>query len=949
MLAVLIAALAVAPAGAQGATPPLALCTLGTPPPAYWNPMAALLSAGVGTVTAQQLGPFVTPGTGTLATPATAAWAACDGETLYVRVECTDPDLAGLLAPELPRDSEQMWQQDAVEVFVAPSDPTKEYFHLVVSAANGLYDARVPGDVNKRDPSWDSKAVTEVTKEQALWACTIRLPLASLGATPQLGDRWRLNVCREYRGGNAVMSWAALQGGFHEPQAFGTLVFAPQVPVLQTEMSAPFVGRNRATVTLALHVKAEAFVQVSQQTGTGISRLGPDGEYTIPDEGSGTAQLEVRDAHGVVVARSPAVAFSAPPLAPSSGQVTAWLDGVRKVYANLLRRGRAGAALTDALRAAETDVQSLAAWVDGAPRRRAARNAVAWPQKGEACRMLTSTVARLATITRALDAAQGEGAPAFVLGTETSLRKLHPTDWDFTAGEPLRLAAARRESESAQVVVAPMALGERAAPPVRVATAQCSDLVAAGGARLASGAVRIDRVGYVTTRQPVYPIDYVGEWPDPLMPLEPFTVEPGRIQPLWVTVTVPAEQAAGEYRGTLTVTDGAGATAKLPVELTVWDFALPLRGRLKTAISTGYGDIAAWYGWTEGSIPVEFRHRLYDLMLSHRLNPCCIYSGNMWPPIEDLDYCVARGLNSACMKCTGSANPQEIAEVRERLAALRARGLEDGAYIYGFDEAQPATWPDVKKVWQAWKDAIPGVKIAGTYPPNDVLNPVVDIWVPLTPWYDGEGAKDIAAARRAEGDEMWFYVCCGPGKPFQNWFIDFPSTDHRGLFWATYKYGITGFLYYQTTMWASNMHTKPAADWEVDHEDPAALAAIEAGKRWPEVPWNTFTFSRFNGDGLLVYPGPHETPLSTVRLENIRDGIEDYEMLCVLANLAKDLPVLGKPSALGRRAQELLAVNPDLTTDLTHYTTDPKVIEGERAKVAACILEVQEAVGRARP
>ena len=39
------------------------------------------------------------------------------------------------------------------------------------------------------------------------------------------------------------------------------------------------------------------------------------------------------------------------------------------------------------------------------------------------------------------------------------------------------------------------------------------------------------------------------------------------------------------------------------------------------------------------------------------------------------------------------------------------------------------------------------------------------------------------------------------------------------------------------------------------HNDPAALAAIAEGERWPEVPWNAHTFYDYNGDGQLLYPG----------------------------------------------------------------------------------------------
>ena len=45
-----------------------------------------------------------------------------------------------------------------------------------------------------------------------------------------------------------------------------------------------------------------------------------------------------------------------------------------------------------------------------------------------------------------------------------------------------------------------------------------------------------------------------------------------------------------------------------------------------------------------------------------------------------------------------------------------------------------------------------------------------------------------------------------------NFFIDYPATDHRTLFWAAYKYGVTGFFYYEVAMWASNMLTQDIGD-----------------------------------------------------------------------------------------------------------------------------------------
>ena len=54
---------------------------------------------------------------------------------------------------------------------------------------------------------------------------------------------------------------------------------------------------------------------------------------------------------------------------------------------------------------------------------------------------------------------------------------------------------------------------------------------------------------------------------------------------------------------------------------------------------------------------------------------------------------------------------------------------------------------------------------------------------------------------------------------------------------------------------------------------------LREGKRWPNIPWLTYSFYNFNGDGQLFYPGKNQNELwPTIRLINTRDGIEDYEI-----------------------------------------------------------------------
>ena len=62
-----------------------------------------------------------------------------------------------------------------------------------------------------------------------------------------------------------------------------------------------------------------------------------------------------------------------------------------------------------------------------------------------------------------------------------------------------------------------------------------------------------------------------------------------------------------------------------------------------------------------------------------------------------------------------------------------------------------------------------------------------------------------------------------------------------------------------------------------------------------------------NGDGYLLYPGPlvgHPDPVSSVRLEQAREGGEDYEYLHLLRSLIAKAKAAGKDTAQAEQAME---------------------------------------------
>ena len=131
--------------------------------------------------------------------------------------------------------------------------------------------------------------------------------------------------------------------------------------------------------------------------------------------------------------------------------------------------------------------------------------------------------------------------------------------------------------------------------------------------------------------------------------------------------------------------------------------------------------------------------------------------------------------------------------------------------------------------------------------------------VKLDPTF-GEFA-DRMSGLQTRGDELWSYVACEPkwDAPYQNILLFNDGTEARTLFWTNYMLGQTGFLY-----------------WREDY-----YSAVEADTSAMRNP-----FSKTGpGDGILVYPGAiygQLDPIPSIRFINMRDGIEDYQLLTML-------------------------------------------------------------------
>lgn len=112
-----------------------------------------------------------------------------------------------------------------------------------------------------------------------------------------------------------------------------------------------------------------------------------------------------------------------------------------------------------------------------------------------------------------------------------------------------------------------------------------------------------------------------------------------------------------------------------------------------------------------------------------------------------------------------------------------------------------------------------------------------------------------------------------PTNPYPTYHIDDNLAGARIINWMMMDYGIEGNLYWSVNIYAAY---------------DKALRSYVYRDQWN----NPQAYPEINGDGYLVYPGTkygYAGPIPTIRLEAIRDGLEDYESLYLLKNLSEDL------------------------------------------------------------
>lgn len=539
--------------------------------------------------------------------------------------------------------------------------------------------------------------------------------------------------------------------------------------------------------------------------------------------------------------------------------------------------------------------------------------------------------------TRIAEMTGDQGAP-FLLIAELPTVKVMPDRAPIAGrpGSPVDIALARGEAEAGQVIIAPL---DRSLEHVRV---RLTPLVSPEGMVLPDSAVELAVVGYVETDSAVdlfYEVDRTGWFPDPILPLRhPFDVDRDRVQSLWLTVRAPAGQPAGTYQGRITVSPENAETRTIAVHVRVFDFTVPVERSLPVTVGVFPEHFQAIYGdaWSEA-----LRWRYADFLLARRLNYDNPYREHEPPPSpQEVERLVAGGQDAWGLRFIrqpgkgfsdvgpDSADYQAyveeaLADAKATLAVLRQVGAEDLAYIYLYDEVREQHWDMLRKVAERLHEELPGVPVMtsafdGEYGHTSGLDQVVDVWVGIIAHFTTAEGRAKAERARTDGAKVVWYTTIWPPRPYPNFFIEYDAIEARLLMGAmTQKFRPDGFGYWAINWWFGN----------------EAQKLLSSG---PYTDWNPLVSGNSHGEGSWIYAGP-EGPITSIRLENFRDGLEDFEYYQLLRAAIERAETDGLSGHELAQARALLVVPEEIVRSPTEFSRDPELLARHRLSIAEAI------------
>ena len=439
-------------------------------------------------------------------------------------------------------------------------------------------------------------------------------------------------------------------------------------------------------------------------------------------------------------------------------------------------------------------------------------------------------------------------------------------------------------------------------------------------------------------------------FPDYLMAEKQINLKENTFQAVWLTISVPANAAAGNYFGKVIVKNSQGDLS-LPVTIKVYPFTLPSDRHLKVVEWYSTGKFALFHGIQKEYSDVWFDMlRIYaENMVAHRQNIFQVpmeaigikksktngleFDFSRFDQIAQVFWNTGKMDYMSCGELT-KFGKKEWSDTEISLAEFSVINSESGETIkMQGEEVIPWLLPAFEshlrqKGWLqktyfgikdepslhnalAWKAVssyihkyAPDLKRIDAIETTFLLDEI-EVAVPkldaLAAWYDSYKKW------QDKGNELWFYtVGIYQGSLLPNKTIDVPVIDSRIMHWLDYKYDIAGYLHWGFNQWTDNPYLDP--DIHI-------------------------------GDGWHVYPVKNGL-LNSIRWEEMRNGLQDYEYFWMLETKIRVLKdSLGSRFAWIDPKQHGKEIAGRVTMGFADHTDDPEVLYNAKKEIIKELLE----------
>ncbi len=498
------------------------------------------------------------------------------------------------------------------------------------------------------------------------------------------------------------------------------------------------------------------------------------------------------------------------------------------------------------------------------------------------------------------------GAPA----TEKILQDISASEYETIQSEPdIAIDTARNEYEAAQIVLS-------AGDAVQNYTVEVSNLQQVGGDAVYDKAnINVYHMMYTHVQSPWNAGMRFGWYPDGLLPMDAAVnnginkIEAGENQSIYFTFNTPEEQAVGTYEGAVKITVD-GEEHIYPVSLRVRNVTVSEAPHNRSMFINNWHYYLGEYDSTQ-----EMFEKYIMMMYEYRIAPTALVFDYQWEEVDAQYYAEKAYEFGSLEKCSNIAIPKTVTEngikkgqFTEYILALANKSMEKNfdllakCCVYGIDEPMSnnafektknfaltyneqreeavrvleenkvknlETYTDIdEEFYDKMIESIKGIRYITTTRYAENYDPYIDVYCPMFSDFE----TGLATGVYDNETEIWWYGAVGPKNPYPTYHICDVLISSRMVGWMQAIYGIKGNIY-----WGFDIYGKYEG----------------GGKGWDyrdEYYTDPGHYHNVNGDGFLVYPGKRygvDGPLPSIRLESIRDGYEDYELIYAIQETYK--------------------------------------------------------------